>query len=90
MPCVPPVQKVHCVHRQHDGKVEVRLTLPLGQSQPKLATPPDDITEHLIHGELILTGENRDLLANLPSIAPQKRGCRLVVPISGRVAEDLQ
>jgi hypothetical protein len=68
MPCIPPVQKVHRVHRQHDGKVELRLTLPLDESQPQLTTPAHDITKHLIDGELIFACEKRDLLANLATV----------------------
>jgi hypothetical protein len=68
MPCISPVQQVHRVHRQHDGKVELRLTLPLDESQPQLTTPTYDITKHLVDGELILAGEKRDLLSNLAAV----------------------
>jgi hypothetical protein len=69
MPCVPSVEKVHRVHRQHDGEVELRLTFSLDETQPQLTTSTDDITKHLVDGELILTREKRDLFANLPPIS---------------------
>jgi hypothetical protein len=81
---------MHRMHRQHDGEVELRLAFPFGETQPQFTTPTDDITKHLIDGELVLASETRDLLTNLPSVATQKRGGGLVVSVAGRVAEDLQ
>ena len=78
------------MHRQHDGEVELRLAFPLRETQPQLTTPTDDITKHLIDGELIFAREKRDLLTNLASIATQERCGGLVVPVARRVAEDLE